>query len=349
MDIPIQNIYYLLSYAWNKLDEKDRINISSDDRTELLELLARVLINGTRILLKRGIDRSYKDRTDEISGVKGKLELSSTLKSNLQLKQRTICNYDNFSSNIISNQILITTLYRLTRTINLDTKIKGEIKNILWMFNEVEAIDLQSSTFKQVTLNRNNRFYGFLLNVCELIYTSSLPLEKNGTWQFMDFMRDERKMNQLFEAFIRNFYKKEQAVYPIVKKEQINWQFRFSDSESIKYLPIMETDITLENDNSKIIIDAKFYSETMNTRYDKEKIKSPNLYQLFSYLLNQRTEIPKTHKVVGMLLYPTIDKEYNLKYSYEGHDIYIKTLNLNQNWRLIEKRLQNILEEICIQ
>lgn len=346
MNIPIENIYYLLCYAWNKLEEKDRVSISIDDKTELLDLLARVLINGTKILLKRGIDRSYESRSNEISGVKGKLELSATLKSNLHLKQRTICNYDEFSANILSNQILVTTLHRLTRTINLDVKIKGEIKTLLWMFDNVDIIEIQSSTFKKISYNRNNMFYGFLLNVCELIYNSSLPLEKEGTWKFIDFTKDDRKMNQLFESFIRNFYKREQTIFPVVKREQIKWDFLYEESDNSQYLPIMETDITLENDSSKIIIDAKFYSETMSGRFGGEKIKSPNLYQLFSYLLNQRTESSKTKNTTGVLIYPSIEKEYNLKYSYESHNIFIKTVNLNTNWILIDKRLKEILNQI---
>lgn len=346
MDIPILNIYYLLCYAWDKLEEKNRINISVDDKTELIDLLANVLITGTRILLKRGIDRSYKGVVDEISGVKGKLEISETLKSNLNLKQKTICSFDYFSSNILSNQILFTTLYRLIRTTNLDKKSKSKIKNVLWMFDSVEVIDLQLSTFKQVRLNRNNRFYGFLLNVCELIYNSLLPLEKEGTWKFMNFTRDEGKMNQLFEAFVRNFYRREQSIYPDVKRERIEWSFKVTDSESKQYLPRMETDITLQNDTSKIIMDAKFYTDTMNIRYDKEKIKSANLYQLFSYLLNQRTDHLKTQNVVGVLLYPTIEKEYNLEYSYEGHKIFIKTVDLNVSWNKIDHRLKEILHQV---
>ena len=86
MQIPIENIYYLLCYAWNKLEEKERVNVSVDDKTELLDLFAKILINGTKILLKKGIDRSYIDFTDEIAGVKGKVQISQTLKSNLLFK-----------------------------------------------------------------------------------------------------------------------------------------------------------------------------------------------------------------------------------------------------------------------
>ena len=134
MQIPIENIYYLLCYAWNKLDEKDRVSVSIDDKTELLDLFAKVLINASKMLLKRGIDKSYVDHTSELAGVKGKLEMSQTLKSNILFKQRTICTFDDFSANILSNQILITTICKLIKTKDLDNELKNELRALLRMF-----------------------------------------------------------------------------------------------------------------------------------------------------------------------------------------------------------------------
>lgn len=344
MQIPIENIYYLLCYAWNKLDEKDRVSVSIDDKTELLDLFAKVLINVSKMLLKRGIDKSYIDITEELAGVKGKLEFSQTVKSNILFKQRTVCTYDDFSVNILSNRILVTTIYRLTRTKGLDKQLKAELWNLQKMFSSIDLIELKSVLFKQVKLNRNNRFYGFIMNVCQIIYENTLPSEEQGKYKFADFTRDDNKMNQLFEAFVRNFYRIEQKKYTTVKKETIKWQFSYSDNESFQYLPQMETDITLENESEKIIIDAKFYRETMTVNYDKERIKSANLYQLFSYLLNQQDENAKTINATGILLYPTIENDYNLHFKYGEHNIQIRTVNLNTNWRNISSRLKQIIQ-----
>ena len=343
MQIPIENIYYLLCYAWNKLEEKERVNVAIDDKTELLDLFAKVLINATKMLLKRGIDKNYIDHTEELAGVKGKIQISQTLKSNLLFKQRTICSFDDFSANIISNRILVSTIYRLTRTKGLDKQLKNELISLLRMLSDIDQIDITNSLFKQVRLNRNNRFYGFVMNVCQIIFESTLPSEENGKYKFSDFTRDDNKMNQLFEAFIRNFYKIEQQKYKTVKKETIKWQFD-TDNESYQYLPQMETDITLENDSEKIIIDAKFYRETMTVNYDKKRIKSANLYQLFSYLLNQQDGSLKTQNAKGILLYPTIETDYNLNFKYYDHKIQIRTVNLNSNWTKISSRLKEIIE-----
>lgn len=248
-------------------------------------------------------------------------------------------------SNVLTNQILVATLNRLIRTNGLDTNLRSQIKNLLWRFDEVEPIELKNSIFSRVKLHRNNNFYGFILNLCHLIHENSLLSEKTGDWHFTDFLRDERKMNQLFETFLRNFYTIEQREFK-VRRENIYWQFSSGDNQNLQFLPLMQTDITLENEDFKIIIDAKFYKETLKTNYGKEKINSANLYQIFSYLINQQEGDEKTCKTAGILLYPTIEQEYDLHFHFQQHPIFIKTVNLNNDWWIIEKRLKQIISNI---
>lgn len=345
MHIPIQNIYYLLCYAWNKLEAKDRVSVNTTDETELVDLFAKILIQGTRMLLKRGIDKNYQATRLEWAGVKGKLEFSDTVKTGTHLKQRTICTVDEFSGDILSNRLLIATLHQLMQNRSLDPKLKSEIKPLIWMFPPIQRIHLRSGLFRQVKLHRNNQFYGFLLNVCELIHENSLPTENPGEWAFMDFRRDERKMNQLFEAFLFNFYKRELPSWK-VRREHINWRLTSQSDTDHKYLPLMKTDITLEKPTEKIIIDAKYYRETLASRYDQEKIKSVNLYQLFSYLLNQEDSTPRSKTTRGILLYPQIEQAYDLSYMYKDHPVQIRTVNLAAPWKEIANRLRGVVGDL---
>lgn len=345
MQIPIENIYYLLCYAWNKLEESNQVKVDASGITEQVDLFAKVLISAIRVLLKRGIDRNYLKRNEEYAGVKGKLDYSQTLKRDLLRQSKTICTYDDFSSDILLNQIMITTIYRLLRTRSLDDELRMELLTIYRMMAGIRLIEITGAHFPRIRLHRNNKFYGFILDVCRILHENTLPSEEKGNYLFADFTRDERKMNQLFESFVRNFYRIEAKDFPNVKRETIQWQFGLRDRGNARYLPQMITDITLENVNRKIIIDAKYYSRTMSEHYDKEKIYSGNLYQLFSYILNQQTSEKKTKQTTGILLYPTIDKEYNLSYWYHDHEIKIITINLNENWKKIETRLLDIVKE----
>ena len=343
MTIPIENIYYLLSYAWNRLDEKEQVNVSIDDITDIKNLLAKVLINATKIQIKKGLDKSYINHTEDVPGIKGKFNISSTLKGNFLLKQRTICSFDEFSNNILTNQILVSTISTLIKTEGIDKDLKCALLDLNRKFQGVQSIRIVSHHFNKIKIHRNNKFYGFLMNVCELIHKCILPSENEGYFEFSDFTRDERKMNQLFEAFVRNFYKIEQNKFQTVKSENITWQLDSEHEFCEKYIPIMKTDITLISENAKIIIDAKYYRETMSSNFNSEKINSNNLYQLFSYLLNQEDGTERNNLTKGILLYPTVSRDYNLSYNYNTHNIEIKTVNLNQSWNEISDRLLHII------
>lgn len=342
MSIPIENLYYLLSYAWNKLQEKDQAKIDLVGTTKLVDLFAKMLLTSCRHLLKKGIDRNYIEDTIELAGIKGKLEISSTFKTGIFLKQRTICTIDEYSADILSNQIIVSTLYLLLHINETDPELRSQIREVIRKFSGITPIVLSSRHFSEVRLHRNNRMYGFIIHVCQFIFENSLPSEKKGKWNFKDFLRDESKMNSLFEAFLYNFYRIEYPRWQ-VKREHIKWKFSANNELALSYLPTMITDISINTGLKKYIIDAKFYREALKTRYDTNKLISSNLYQLFSYLLNQRIKTEITYTTQGMLIYPTTDEELDLDYYYEDHKISIRTVNLNTSWTDIDGRLREFM------
>ncbi len=120
-------------------------------------------INVTKMISKRGIDKNYIGHTEELAGVKGKVQISQTLESNLLFKQKTICTYDDFSSDTISNRILVSTIFRLIKTKGLDKKLKSELIPLQRMLEDIHQIEITASLFKQVWFIRNNRLYGFIM------------------------------------------------------------------------------------------------------------------------------------------------------------------------------------------
>ena len=334
MTIPIKNIYYLLSYAWNKLEESELVDVSAENESDLLNLLGIVLLNGTKSLLKRGIDRRYTTENEVYQGIKGKVNISDSFRKNLFSKGLSICEFDELSADILPNQILKTTLQNLTQIPSLSLALKQEIRTIIYRLHEVNEIVLTDTIFHQVQINRNNSFYVFLLYISELIYQNLLINEETGNFQFKDFLRDERQMARLFEEFIRNFYKIE-VPEATVFREDLHWKMA---GEIHQFLPKMQTDISIKINDRKLIIDAKYYKETLHKYYDSEKIHSQHLYQLFAYLKNQEDT-----QAEGILIYPTVQKSLSLAYTHEGHTIRIETLNLNQDWRGVKADLLRII------
>lgn len=341
MQIPIQNIYYLLCYAWNKLEESEIVNVNEIDSTELIDLFAKVLSNSCSRLLKQGLDRYYVEHEDVIMGVKGKFNFSATIKQNVLPLSKTACIYDEFDYDILHNQILKTTIGKLLRTKNLDSSIKDELYKVYLKLPPISEIVIRKAMFNQIRLHRNNYHYDFILKVCQIVNENLFIDESKGNYKFKDFTREEKAMARLFEAFVRNFYKVETDFS--VSSDSIKWQFESDNAEDLDMLPAMLTDITLRGKNQKIIIDTKYYKEAFQTRYEKQKINSSNLYQLFSYLKNQEMDSEITLNCKGILLYPSIQNDFVHSFKYENHKIRIMAINLNQDWQKIRTDLLKIV------
>ena len=344
MSIPIKNIYYLLCYAWDKLEEGKHVDVSSDDYDEAIDLLSRVLVNGCTQLFKRGIDKDYLKVNEEYIGIKGKVDFNSSLRKNLFKKGRAVCEFDEFDANTLHNQILKYTLKRVLKIKTLNTKIANEVRSCLRRFPNVEEIELRLSHFSMVKIHRNNSFYFFLLKICRLVYENTVLDEKSGQYSFKEFIGNEKEMARLFEAFIRNFYKREQNKFKI-RREDIYWDAIALGESSKSYLPKMQTDTTLESENRKIIVETKYSENALKSRYDAEKFSSNNLYQLYSYLRNIETKTDHPLNVIceGVLLYPTVDYSLNESYQIGAHKFVIRTVNLGTDWKNIYKELMSII------
>lgn len=342
MQIPIQNIYYLLCYAWNKLDESDIVNVKAISTTELIDLFAKILINSTARLLKQGLDRNYVEHEYIVNGIKGKLNISASVKQNILPANKTICLYDEFDYNILHNQILKTTISKLLRVNNLDKGLKNELHQHFQKFPPISEIKIRNFHFKQIRLHRNNNHYDFVLKVCQIINENLFIDESSGNYKFKDFTRKDEAMARLFEDFVRNFYKIEQSDFK-VKRDNIKWKFVSESEEDSRMLPIMQTDISLHSPTRKIIIDTKYYKNAFNTRFTQEKVNSNHLYQLFSYLQNQESDLEITKTCEGILLYPAVETGFKLCYEYESHIIKIMSINLNQDWSFIKKDLLELI------
>ena len=206
---------------------------------------------------------------------------------------------------------------------------------------EVEDITLSKAAFSRVQLYRNNSFYEFLIRICELVYDNLLPTEEDGPSKFRDFIRDRQKMAALFEEFVRNFFTLEQNQYR-VRREDIQWDISAGD---INLLPKMQTDTSLKGSTRKIIIDTKYYRDTLDNYYDKDRIRQANIMQMYAYLKNQEVKDEISKHAAGILLYPTTTSELEESFEIHGHSITFKTINLNQNWNSIHKDLLAIIPD----
>jgi 5-methylcytosine-specific restriction enzyme subunit McrC len=108
--IPIKNVYYLLCYAWNRLEQGEIVGVDQVPTTELVDLFALVLCDGLRHLARRGLEQGYQLREEELSGVRGRLDVANSVRRFLFMQGRSFCSFDEISADTSANRILKATL-----------------------------------------------------------------------------------------------------------------------------------------------------------------------------------------------------------------------------------------------
>lgn len=148
-------------------------------------------------------------------------------------------------------------------------------------------------------------------------------------------------MSHLYEKFILAYY---QRHFPTlsVSAPQIPWALDEGDGE---LLPVMQTDMQLEQGGNVLIIDAKYYRHILQSRYETVKLRSVHLYQIFTYVKNRAYERQDGHRVSGMLLYAGTDEALQPDHIYQmhGNQIEVKTLDLSRPFEEIAGALDAIV------
>lgn len=338
----IKNIYYMLSYAFTTLDQGGYEDVATETFENMHNLFAVILEKGISRQLKQDLYRVYLNRQEDMPVVRGKIDMPGTIQNRLARKRVLTCEYDELSENNLLNQILKTTVMLLLRHAQVDPKYKNDLKKDMLFFSNVDTINPSTIRWLAIRFQRNDN-YRMLIGLCQLILEGMLLTTDSGEYKLASFL-DDQCMHRLYEKFILEYYAKE---YPQVtaRASRIPWAL---DDGLGRMLPVMESDIMLTRGNEVLIIDAKYYTHTTQTRYRVYTLHSGNLYQIFTYVKNKDIEFGnRPHKVSGMLLYAATDEAIQPDNSYQmsGNKISVKTLDLNREFSEIAAQLNAIVED----
>ena len=311
--------------------------MAAEEFENIHDMFAAILGKGVASQLKQGLYREYILQEEELSVLRGKLNIQGTIRNKIQHKQKLSCEYDELSENNLLNQILKTTMQVLVRQKTVKQEHKVVLKKNLVFFDNVDVIEPGQIKWDRIRYQKNNQSYRMLMNVCYLVITGLILSTDKGEVKLATFL-DDRAMHSLYEKFILEYYRYHHPEYK-ANPDTIPWDI---DDGMIEFLPAMVTDITLKYGGRTLIIDAKYYAHTMQSQYDVQSIHSGNLYQVFTYVKN--LDKNNTGNVAGMRLYAKTQEQItpNNKYSMGGNTIWVKTLDLNLPFSQIAEQLEKI-------
>ncbi len=342
--ILIRNIYYMLSYAFTALKQEHYKDVEREAFENIHNLFAAILAKGVGLQIKRGLHREYLPQNEELTTVRGKINLPQTIHSKIARTHVIHCEYDELSEDNTLNQILKATMATLIAHNRVDRTRKEELKKVMLFFSTVSDIDLVTIKWTQLSFHRNNSTYQMLVGICRLIVEGMLLTTEKGTHKLAKFI-DGARMHKLYETFILEYYRQEHP-WITIDPPEIQWAI---DDGVFERLPRMRSDVTLTYGNKTLIIDAKCYSRILQQYYDAQTIRSMHLYQIYAYVKNKAANFPH-QEISGLLLYARTDEAVQPDNSYAmgGNTIGVQTLDLYKDFSSIANELDEIARGLLV-
>ncbi len=359
--IPVRNWWHMLLYAWDLVEFKDRFDTEVEDAPDLRALLTRILVFLMKHQIRRGLRGDYVERSEELRGVRGRIDFGETLRGMSMYRGRLHCEFEEFTLNVPRNQIIRSTLNdSLNRSFTQVErerrdkygKLVSDVEALLRMLYEIDRVRVTRRLIASELrlLGRNEREYKLMLKICEMLQDPSMPQSDSvSDLEIVDWLRKQE--HEIFERFVANFYRLRLGNdWGVSAQRKLEWNEVEDREETGIRLPNMYPDVYLTHSSGKIVVlDTKWYSSPVSERHDAESVHSNNLYQMHGYLASQDHRGGEHSTSTGILLYGQTEIGYRrLRTRIDEHPFWVETLDLMQGWEEIEGSLVRLVEEAVV-
>ena len=360
--IPVRNIWLLLLYAsqlYRELPEAWRVELENA-LDEIPELVAEILVSAVERRLRRNLSAGYIRRHADLNRVRGRINLFRTERRQLLQRARVACIFDELTVDTPQNRYVKAALLRLaqvlqrkrqptSRSIHLAQRCRHLAARLerAGVQTELDPKRLRSGAILD-SLGWTDAEERRMLAAARLAFDLFIPTEESGASLLPLVNRQETQGWKLYEDAVAGFY---QAVltergWSVTPQSPISWPRENPTSGLPELMPGMIRDLVLQDGNQRIVIDTKFTSIVTTGQQGKETFKSGNIYQIYAYLRSQEhADDPLSLNAAGVLLYPSINADYDEAAIIQGHEIRFATVNLAADSRTIRCQLLRIVDD----
>lgn len=343
--IPVRNVWLLFLYASGLARFRDRFEAEVEESPDFKSLVARLLCYATEKRLRRNLSFGYQRKAEVLRRVRGRIDILVTESHELIGRGEVACRFEELTIDTPRNRLVRAALSRLSGW--LDDDLLAHRCRTLGNALGRAGVSGDAPSRTQLAADQIARHEGedrLMVSLAQAVFDLVLPMESAGARSMLKAQREETEFRKLFEKAIGNFFASELSredgwrVYP---GRQFSWPVVAATSGVASYLPIMITDIILENEREgrRVIIDTKFTSILTAGQHGGERFKTGHLYQLYAYLRSQeRASDPLSLVSDGMLLYPAVGVDIDETALIQGHRIRFVTIDLSRaSMEIIEK------------
>ncbi|MGF1836376.1 McrC family protein [Photobacterium sanguinicancri] len=280
-------------------------NITAE-KMPLLEVFITQFLQSVNYLVKRGLRSDYARREDNLSFLKGKLNIGKQLRHNLVNKHKLYCEYDEFLLDRPANRLLHSALQKvkaLTRSVS-NQKL---LQELAFVFHDIPKSQDHQTDFIKLKLDRSMGHYQVPMQWCQLILNGYSPQSMKGATHAASLLFP---MEKVFEDYVAKTLKDQLAN----KRSDLQLETQASGKHLAVYQGkgkfSLRPDLLIKRGMyNKVVLDTKW--KLLDSDVYNANISQSDIYQMFAYAkkylsqgggLEQSRELQQGKDVV--LIYP---------------------------------------------
>lgn len=192
-------VLFMLSYV---IDPKAWRAPGTDlaEDTDLVEAIVPLFAEVTQAALRPGLLRGYRRQEDTITTVRGRVRMTDQMRTRTGLPFPIEVAYDEFTPDILENQILRSAVDVLGRLRLRHPNSHRSLARLHHQFNGISGLKVDGRSVPEPTWTRLNRHYRPVVSLARLILNSAGLEVLAGQSEARAIVID---MNKVFEDFIR--------------------------------------------------------------------------------------------------------------------------------------------------
>ena len=271
--IGISQVMSLACYAiGNGTVEFQREDFDFREENALPDALAMALTFQARKAFARGLLHGYRTEEEALYTVRGRIRFDDQLRRRFGVPLPVEVRYDEFTADVLANQLVKAAAYRLGRARLRSTQARRNLGWLASMLEEVSQVEFRSTAVPAVQFDRLNEHYRGVVELSRLILRHGAFESGRGAVRASGFLMD---MNVVFQEFVaqalRDKLKELRVPGTLFGEKYIG---SLDHGNAIRLRP----DLTLWQGKSCVFVgDAKY------KRIAGDRIPNADLYQLLAY------------------------------------------------------------------
>ena len=324
--IGIPQLLSLACYAMGRFKPLDKSLFDFEESDALSDILALALASAANRAFARGLLHGYRSEDETLLTVRGRIRFEDQLRRRFNVPLPVEVRYDEFTDDILANQLVKAALYRLRGMTLRSTNARRSLARVDGLLDNVSLVDFPARDVPEVKFDRLNEHYRQVVGLSRLILRHSAFESDRGRVKAKGFLID---MNRLFQEFIT-----------VALQEALNVSERVFREEQIASLDEgdkigLRPDLTWWSGGvCRFVGDAK-YKGVVN-----QQVPNADIYQLLAYAT--ALDLPG-----GMLIYAKGEAEVaDYRVRHAGKSLKVAALDLQQPLEDILKQVKSIATRI---